>query len=146
MILALGGHRDINGDAVIINPGYVVVPLGYSFKLDALFNSETIDQNGTANPMKKYKESIKIVEDATINALAGSSAIPWFMIGNKAYTKFIQVDYLNGQEIPNIRRMVKAGQLGFVWDVYLDWGIAVLDYMGAVKNPGVAITTPLATA
>lgn len=146
MILALGGHKDINGDAVIINPGYMVVPLGYKFAMLTLFNSATIDQNGSANPMQQYKDSIEIVEDATINALAGTAAIPWFMIGDRAYTKFIQVDYLNGQEIPNIRRMEAAGQLGFVWDVYLDWGIAVLDYMGAVKNPGVTITSPLATA
>ena len=146
MIMALGGHKNADGEAVIINPGYVVVPQGYQFATYTLFNSNTIDQNGTVNPMQRYKESVEIVEDATINALAGSGAIPWFLIGNKAYAKFIQVDYLNGQEIPNIRRSVVAGQLGFVWDVYLDWGITVLDYMGAVKNPGVTISSPIAVA
>ena len=124
----------------------MVVPLGYKFAMYTLFNSATIDQNGTVNPLQQYRDSIEIVEDATINAMAGTGAIPWFMIGDKAYTSFIQVDYLNGQEIPNIRRSEVAGQLGFIWDVYGDWGITVLDYMGAVKNPGVTITSPLATA
>ena len=49
-------------------------------------------------------------------------------VGDANDTDFIQVDYLNGQDIPNIRRMEAPGQLGFVWDVYLDWGITVLDY------------------
>ena len=39
----------------------------------------------------------------------------------------MEVDYLNGQEIPTIRRMETPGQLGFVWDIYLDWGISVMD-------------------
>ena len=65
------------------------------------------------------------------------------MIGEPTDTDFIEVDYLNGQEIPTIRRMETAGQLGFVWDIYLDWGITVMDYRGAIKNPGIAISNPL---
>ena len=57
-------------------------------------------------------------------------------------TDFIEVDYLNGQEIPTIRRMEAPGTLGFVWDIYLDWGISVMDYRGAIKNPGTAIKSP----
>ena len=53
------------------------------------------------------------------------------------------IDYLNGQEIPNIRRMEAPGQLGFIWDIYLDWGISVMDYRGAVKNPGIKVDTKL---
>ena len=58
-------------------------------------------------------------------------------------TDFIEVDYLNGQEIPNIRRMETPGTLGFVWDIYLDWGISVMDWRGAIKNPGVTIANPI---
>ena len=53
------------------------------------------------------------------------------------------MDYLNGQEIPNIRRMETPGTLGFVWDIYLDWGISVMDYRGAIKNPGVEVKNPI---
>ena len=35
------------------------------------------------------------------------------------------------------------GTLGFVWDIYLDWGISVMDYRGAIKNPGTKIDSPL---
>ena len=87
------------------------------------------------------------MEDATINALVKSgSPIPWFMMGAKDDAETIQVDYLNGKAIPNVRRMEVAGQLGYVWDFYLDWGISVQDFRGVVKNPGVAITSPVALA
>ena len=69
--------------------------------------------------------------------------MPWFMLGAVEDTAFMEVDYLNGQEVPTIRRMETAGQLGFVWDVYLDWGISVMDFRGAVKNHGEKIVNTL---
>ena len=49
------------------------------------------------------------------------------------------MDYLNGQETPTIRRSEVPGQLGYVWDIWLDWGITAVDFRGIAKNPGVAI-------
>ena len=149
MILALGGHKkkmDGVDQAVIIRPAVMVVPLGYKFQMYTLFHSTTISASGTVNPLYQYKDMIQVVEDATLNALIPSGPIPWYLVGDANDTDFIQVDYLNGQDIPNIRRMEAPGQLGFVWDVYLDWGITVLDYRGAVKNPGVEIKSPIALA
>ena len=75
-----------------------------------------------------------------LNALAGAgNAVPWFIAGDKSYAKSIQVDYLNGQETPTIRRMETPGQLGFVWDIFLDWGITAVDFRGIAKNPGVTL-------
>lgn len=149
MILALGGHTktmDGTDQAIIIRPAVLVVPLGYQFAMYTLFNSATISASGDVNPLYQYRDTIRIVEDATLNAQVKTGAIPWFMVGDTNDIDFIQVDYLNGQEIPNIRRMEAPGQLGFVWDVYLDWGITVLDFRGAVKNPGVAVSSPIALA
>ena len=87
-----------------------------------------------------------MIEDPTINVLCGEfgNIMPWYLIGNTSDTDFIQVDYLNGQEIPTIRRMEAPGTLGFIWDIYLDWGISVMDWRGAVKNNGIVVTNPLA--
>ncbi len=148
MILALGSHRKkIDGaeQAILIRPAVMVVPLGYKFAMYTLFNSMTISASGDVNPLYQYRDTIRVVEDATLNAQVPTGAVPWFMVGDTNDTDFIQVDYLNGQEIPNIRRMEAPGQLGYVWDVYGDWGITVLDFRGAVKNPGEEITTPIAT-
>lgn len=40
----------------------------------------------------------------------------------------------------------RTGSLGFVWDIYLDWGISVMDYRGAIKNPGIEVKNPIELA
>ena len=149
MIMALQGQRDEFGDACIIRPATIIVPSGMAFEIYTLFNSPTINTEGNTqavNPLYRYANQIQVIEDPTINVLCGGygNAMPWFLLGSKDDTDFIEVDYLNGQEIPTIRRMETAGTLGFVWDIYLDWGISVMDYRGAIKNPGVKIVDPLA--
>lgn len=149
MIMALSTQTDEFGQPIIVRPDKLIVPAGYSFDMYTLFNSPVIhteDNTQAVNPLYRYKDSISIIEDPTINALAGGfgNVMPWWLTGAREDTDFIEVDYLNGQEIPTIRRMETPGQLGFVWDIYLDWGINVMDFRGAIKNPGVKVNSPLA--
>lgn len=151
MIMALANQLDQFGEAIIINPAKIVVPSGMKFDMYTLFYSPTInttDNTQAVNPLYQYKDSIEVVEDPTINALCGGmgNIMPWWLFGAEGDCDGIQIDYLNGQEIPTIRRMEAPGQLGFVWDIYLDWGISVMDYRGIVKNPGVAVNTRLELA
>ena len=148
MIMALQTQTDPFGGAIIVNPAYLVVPAGYAFDIYTILYSQTIntsDNTKATNPLYNYRERIEVVEDPTINVLCGNfgNVMPWFLIGAKSDTDFIEVDYLNGQEIPNIRRMEAPGQLGFVWDIYLDWGVNVMDFRGAIKNPGIRVESPL---
>lgn len=148
MILALSTQLDEFGDAAIIRPAYIVVPSGYVFDMYTILYSPTINTEGNTqavNPLFNYRDKIQVVEDPTINALSGGfgNVMPWWLIGDKDDTDFIEVDYLNGQEVPTLRRTEPAGVLGLVWDVYLDWGISVMDYRGAVKNPGITIKSSL---
>lgn len=148
MIMALSNQKDQFDEAIIINPGTIIVPSGMQFDMYTLFNSPTIntsDNTQAVNPLFQYRDKIGVVEDPTINVLCGGmgNVMPWFLAGAQGDTDFIEVDYLNGQEIPNIRRMEAPGQLGFVWDIFLDWGISVMDFRGCVKNPGVTVKTKL---
>lgn len=149
MIKALQGQLDEFGEACIIRPATIIVPSGMAFEIYTLFNSPTInttDNTQAVNPLYRYASSIQVIEDPTINVLCGGygNVMPWWLLGSKDDTDFIEVDYLNGQEIPTIRRMETPGTLGFVWDIYLDWGISVMDWRGAIKNPGVVVANPLA--
>lgn len=148
MIMALSTQKDEFDQPIIVRPAALIVPAGYAFDMYTLFFSPTINTSGNTqavNPLYRYRDSIVPIEDPTINALAGGfgNVMPWWLTGVREDTDFIEVDYLNGQEIPTIRRMETPGQLGFVWDIYLDWGINVMDYRGAIKNPGVMVKSPL---
>lgn len=144
IITALGMQKDKDGNALIIRPGNFVLPLGFGMQMYSIFNSPTMNTVGNtqaSNPLYQLRNQVGFVEDATINALAeknGIGTMPWFAIADTSDCPFIQVDYLNGEEIPKIRRSEQPGVLGFVWDIYNDWGITVMDYKGAVKNPGTA--------
>ncbi|RKJ17792.1 hypothetical protein D7X48_20810 [bacterium D16-50] len=149
MIMALQTQEDEFGEAIIVRPAKILVPIGYAFDMYTMFYSPTINTSGNTqavNPLYRYREMVEIIEEPTLNALCGGfgNVMPWFLLGAADDTDFIEVDYLNGQEIPNIRRMETPGTLGFIWDIYLDWGISVMDYRGAIKNPGIAISNPLA--
>ncbi len=141
IIMAMQKQRDQFGEAIIIRPAYLLVPVGYGFTIKTILASPTINTEGNTqavNPLYNYP--IEVIEDPTINALVGEGkAMPWFLIADKNDAKSIQVDYLNGQEIPTIRRMEVAGQLGFVWDIFLDWGVTAVDFRGIAKNPGIVM-------
>ena len=137
MITKMGKQTDHFGEAIYITPQIIVVPIGYEFDLSVIFHSAQVvgSNNNDVNPLYNYP--LKTVQDPVLNALAGDGVCPWFMFGSGAAG--IQVDYLNGQETPTVRRMEVPGTLGFVWDIYLDWGIAVRDFRSMAMNPGVVI-------
>ena len=151
MIMALTNQKDEFNQVCLIRPAALIVPSGYKFDMYTMFYSPTIntaDNTQAVNPLYQYRESIEVIEDPTINALCGGfgNVMPWWLIGAKEDTDFIEVDYLNGQDVPNIRRAEVPGTLGFVWDIYLDWSVNVMDFRGAVKNPGVAVKIPVELA
>lgn len=151
MILVLSNQKDEFGNVCVIRPAIMIVPSGYQFDMYSLFYSQTIntsENTQAVNPLYQYRESIRVVEDPTINALCGGfgKQMPWWLLGAKEDTDFMEVDYLNGQDIPSIRRSEVPGKLGFVWDIYLDWGVTVMDYRGAIKNPGITLDCPVELA
>lgn len=139
MILKMQRQTDQFGEAIYITPRTIVVPVGYEFDLAVILHSTQVtgSANNDINPLYNYP--LQIVQSPVLNALAGEKECPWFMFADSTSARGIQVDYLNGQETPTVRRMETPGQLGFVWDMYLDWGISVRDFRGIAKNPGVAI-------
>ena len=141
IILKMQQQVDQFGEAIYITPRTIVVPVGYEFDLAVILHSPQVtgSNNNDINPLYNYP--LQIVQSPVLNALAGTGACPWFMVASSDSARGIQVDYLNGQETPTVRRMEVPGTLGFVWDMYLDWGISVRDFRGIARNDGVALPT-----
>ena len=144
IMLKLLSQTDPFGESIMVQPRFVIVPVGYGFRMAQILESPQIDVEGigshTANALYQYRNTLVTVEEGTINTLAGKdAALPWFMAGNPATGRSIQVDYLNGQKIPSIRRSQPSGQLGYVWDIWMDWGVSAVDWRGIAKNPGLPL-------
>ena len=139
MILQMQKQEDQFGEAIYVNPKYIIVPVGYQFDIAVILRSTQVpgSANNDYNPMVNYP--IQVVQTPVLNALAKGKAVPWYMAADPLSAKSIQVDYLNGQETPIVRRMEAPGTLAFVWDIYTDWGISVRDFRGISRNNGVAM-------
>ena len=136
MILQMQKQTDQFGEAIYVNPKFLIVPVGYQFDISVILHSAQVpgSANNDYNPMLNYP--IQVVQSPVLNALAKDKAVPWFMVADPMTAKSIQVDYLNGQETPIVRRMEAPGTLAFVWDIYTDWGVAVRDFRGIARNNG----------
>ena len=136
MILQMQKQTDPFGEPIYMTPQHIIVPVGYEFDLAVILRSAQVtgSNNNDINPLYNYP--LNIVQTPVLNALAGTNAVPWFMVANNMSARSIQVDYLNGVQTPTVRRMEVPNTLGFVWDIYFDWGISVRDFRGLIKNPG----------
>ncbi len=139
MIYMIGIQKDAADNQLALMPDLFIVPFGMGAEVQTILGSPTIHTAENTQAVNPYATmNFTVVEDVTLNTLAGkTAAVPWFM-GVKG--EIIQVDYLNGQKEANIRRSEKPGTLGFVWDVYHDFGISVLHHETICRNPGIIVT------
>lgn len=138
MIYMLSMQKDLAENQILVKPDTLIVPMGYGLTAQMLLTSPNIETTGNTQATNPFvKLNWNIVEDATMNALIEEGEpLPYFL-GKSG--RILQIDYLNGQEIPTIRRAENPGVLGFVWDVFLDWGISDLGWQGVVRNNGLPL-------
>jgi hypothetical protein len=144
MIQLMGMQIDQFGESIMVEPSKVIVPVGMGMRVNQILGTAEIDVEGigshTVNVLNsQYRSKIQVVEEGTLNVLAGDKACPWFMVSDPRLVKGVQVDYLNGITTPTFRRSEKAGHLGFLWDIWLDWGINAVDFRGLLRNNGVKL-------
>ena len=136
MVRMMGMQTDPEGNAILMVPRYFITPLGLGDAIRELFDTPAFIEAGNMtmrnNPL--HGRGYEVVEDATLNVLGNE--IEYYALAHQQINPTIQIDYLNGVESPTIRRTEPVGRLGLVWDVFMDWGISVMDFRSAVKNPG----------
>lgn len=135
-LLQMGVQKDDFGQAIRVIPKYVLVGNANQFDVYTALHSTQVtgSANNDVNPL--YGMALEPIIVPQLDAAASAGATPWFVVADPMSAKSIEVDYLNGAETPQVRRMEKPGVLGFHWDVYMDWGITALDFRGIFKNGG----------
>lgn len=130
---AMGKQKDLSGNQYLnIVPAYVLVPLEHEVTTAQLLAS-TVDPskaNATPNP---FQNRLTAVADAE---LSGNSADAWYLAAAPGMADTIEVAFLNGNDRPIIETRVEFDVLGISWRIYIDYGVALLDYRGLYKNAG----------
>lgn len=137
IITTMMTQKDQFGNPITVVPRFVLTAPQFQFAVWKLLHSAQVagtDYND-ANPLVSM--GLQPIVTPKIAAFAGTGkAVPWFMVADPMSAKCIGVDYLNGNEMPTIRRMEAPGVLGFTWDVWIDAAVWVRDFRGIAKNPG----------
>jgi hypothetical protein len=92
---------------------------------DTIPNSRSIIEYGVPGTLTYLQSS----------AIAGSSPTTWYLLADPMMLPAFQVAYLEGNRMPIIEtREAEFNTLGFSYRCYWDFGVAQMDYRGAIKS------------
>lgn len=60
----------------------------------------------------------------------------WYLLANPADFPVVEVLFLNGQQTPYTEQVTQTNVDGVQWLIRLDYGVNVVDYVGAFRNDG----------
>lgn len=128
---AAGGEVNLN-----IPARFMLVPTSLETKAGQLIGS-TVDPSAVnPNVPNPFFNQFTIVSDAELDDATVNGEKEWYVTADKLRSP-IQVDFLNGKDMPTIQmKTAPAGQLGFIWDIYMDYGVTAVDYQTVIKNNG----------
>lgn len=128
---ATGGEVNLN-----IPAKFMLVPTALE-TMAGQFIGSTVDPAQTNPNIKNpFFNSLTIISDAELDDATTNGEKEWYLTADQLRSP-IQVDYLNGVDMPTIAmKQPPAGQLGYMWDIFIDYGVTVVDYKTAVKNNG----------
>ena len=72
IMLKLLNQTDPFGESIMVQPRYIIVPVGYGFLMSQILETAQIDVDGigshTANALYQYRNRLQVVEEGTLNA------------------------------------------------------------------------------
>jgi hypothetical protein len=137
---ALVGMSDSYGDPIYAVPKYLLVPPTLKFLADSIYSSAEMrdpaatQDRPTQNP---YRGRFVVLSSPYLQspAISGSSPSTWYLLADPLMLPAFQVAYLEGQRVPVIESAdALFNTLGLQMRAYWDFGVAQLDYRGAIKS------------
>jgi hypothetical protein len=137
---ALIGMADAYGDPIYAVPKYLIVPPALKFLADSIFTSAEMrnpaatQDRPTENP---YRGRFTVVSSPYLQSpvVPGNSTSTWYLSADPTMLPAWQVAYLDGERVPTIQTAdALFNTLGLQMRVYFDFGVAQMDYRGAVKS------------
>lgn len=138
---AMVSQADAGGDPIYAMPRYVLVPPGLKSIATSIFLSELL-QGATSSTKGQpssnpFRGRFEVVSSPFLAAttIPGYSATTWYLIADPNMLPAFQVAYLDGRRAPTVETQdAEFDTLGLQMRCYWDFGVAQIDYRGAVKS------------
>jgi len=134
-------QTDSDGNPIVLNPKFLVVPPELFATAQELYTSKTVVLGGTtktpnANIHQGKYQPIPSPYLSNSN-YTGYSTTAWYLFADPAEVAAFGIAYLRGNETPTFEPATLAGDvLGKGWRGYWDIGVCQIDHRGAVKSTG----------
>lgn len=128
---AMSKQKDPSGKMYLnIQPVYLIVPAELEVEAATLIASAVDPTKNNAYP-NPFANRLTVVADPNIE---DSNA--WYLAAAPGVLPGIEVTYLNGQENPTMRTFTDTDVLGIKYQIYMDFGVNLLDYRAFYKSTG----------
>jgi hypothetical protein len=87
-----------------------------------------------ANKLQRANKAANIVE--TIVGTPRLTGLPWYFFANHMIAPVLEVAFLDGNDTPYVELQNGFDVDGASWKVRLDYGVAGVDFRGAVRSTG----------
>ena len=116
-----------------LNAKYRIIPSTYETTAEQLLRSLADPAGAHSGVANVFRNSLDIVVDTALDDI---NANAWYIAAAKNQVEGIEISYLNGNKTPILESKDSFDTLARSFRMYLDFGIAALDYRGFVKNTG----------
>ena len=134
MRMLMRTQKNIRGKETLNIPlKYILVPAALETEAEQLINSTADPAGQNSGVVNPFRNKIKIIAEPELDV---NSAEAWYGIADPRVVETIMVSYLNGKKTPTLESQVQFDTLGIKYRIFMDYGVDVVDYRGAVKNEG----------
>ena len=136
-VAALERQTDDDGAVIAQEPRYLVVPPELRPLAEQLYSSAQLIVAGQANRVLPANNPyVGRYQPVVTPYLAGNGADSvWYLFADPAVSPAFVVAFLEGRDSPVIEEAAPDPKyLGTLWRGYFDFGVAQVDWRGAVKN------------
>lgn len=130
---------DVNGDPIYAVSRWLVVPPALKFLAEQIYSSQLVnDLSGGPKPTDNpFRGRFSPISSPYLSnpQTPGYSATTWYLLADPLMLPAFQVAYLDGRRAPTIETAdALFNVLGLQMRAYWDFGVAQIDYRGAIKS------------
>lgn len=123
-------QKDLDGRKMNLIPRFLIVPPQLEMIARQIVGSEIVPND--PDQFNPFRGTLTVVVASELQDQATS----WYLAANVNQIDIIQLAFLSGQRVPQMRVKEAFEQLGVAWRCVHRFGVGLVDYRGLYKNAG----------